>query len=172
VRTIAVANLKGGVGKTTTAVYPAHLLAAREPTVLVDTDIQGSACVEGGRTDVPVPGRRTARAVPYLRDLARRLPELAGGGAVVVIDTPRSPGQQQPAASAVAGRWPRVSVDLPPDVHDALTRFAFEHGQVKVMHLGQALFETLLADEALQQRVLSALPGLRRKNDGGADVRP
>lgn len=82
----------------------------------------------------------------------------------------RPPGQQQPASSSVAGRWPRVSVDLPPDVHDALTRFAFEHGRVKVMHLGQALFEFLLEDEELQRRVLAELSRLRRKNESGAHV--
>ncbi len=42
-RVIAVANLKGGVGKTTSAVYLGHLYAARESTVLLDTDPQGSA---------------------------------------------------------------------------------------------------------------------------------
>lgn len=95
-------------------------------------------------------------------DLQERLQQRLGA---------RPPGQQQPAPPVVAGRWPRVSVDLPPDVHDALTRFAFEHGRVKVMHLGQALFELLLTDEELEQRVLAELPRLRRKNDGGTDVR-
>jgi hypothetical protein len=72
---------------------------------------------------------------------------------------------QQSGSSSAAGRWLRVSVDLPPDVHEALTRFAFEHGRVKVMHLGQALFEFLLEDEELQRRVLVELPRLRRKSD-------
>lgn len=70
----------------------------------------------------------------------------------------------QSASGQVSGRWLRVSVDLPPDLHEQLTRFAFEHGRVKVMHLGQALFELLVADAELQERVLAALPALPRKS--------
>jgi hypothetical protein len=60
---------------------------------------------------------------------------------------------------------PRVSLDLPPDVHEQVTRFAFEHNRVKVMHLGQALVELMLENDELQQRVLDRLPVLRRKAD-------
>src|SRR5438067_71846 len=40
---IVVAALKGGVGKTTTAVYLGALAAARRPATVVDADPQASA---------------------------------------------------------------------------------------------------------------------------------
>lgn len=40
---ITIANLKGGVGKTTTAVYLAMISARSRSTVLIDADPQGSA---------------------------------------------------------------------------------------------------------------------------------
>ena len=40
---IVVAALKGGVGKTTTAVYLSALAAASQDTTLIDADPQGSA---------------------------------------------------------------------------------------------------------------------------------
>ena len=40
---LAVINLKGGTGKTTSAVYLAAALARRGRTLLVDADPQGSA---------------------------------------------------------------------------------------------------------------------------------
>jgi len=91
---IVVVNLKGGTGKTTSAVYLACVLATSGPVVLVDTDPQGSATSWAeGAEDLPfatvsVPNASVARQG---RDLARRYEHL-------VIDTP--PGH--PAITAAA----------------------------------------------------------------------
>jgi chromosome partitioning protein len=81
---IAVANLKGGTGKTTTAVHLALGLARSGRTLLVDSDPQASAF--GWSEDA---GGFPITVVPWAcRDLARRVEQVAGDYAHVVIDTP------------------------------------------------------------------------------------
>ena len=81
---LAVANLKGGTAKTTTAVHLALALAESGRTLLVDADPQASAfgwSVDAG--DLPV------TVVPWAcRDLARRVEQVASDYDHVVIDTP------------------------------------------------------------------------------------
>lgn len=88
---ITVTNLKGGVGKTTTAVYLAHAMSA----ALVDADPQSSAAEwasvardDGTPLNVPVIALPTA-------NLAGRLPAAAH----VVIDTP--PGNLSIVSAAI-----------------------------------------------------------------------
>ena len=70
---VAVANLKGGTAKTTTAVFLAHVMAAEGRTLLVDADPQGSA----------LGWAETAEELPFstvslpVRNLHRQLPDLA-----------------------------------------------------------------------------------------------
>ena len=93
---IAVVNLTGGVGKTTTAVHLAVGLARRAPTVLADSDPQGSA----SRWD-QLAETLPCRTVSYPKsDLGSRLPELLGGTSHLVIDTP--PGHTDIVAAAVS----------------------------------------------------------------------
>jgi cellulose biosynthesis protein BcsQ len=54
--TIHIANIKGGVGKTTVATNLAASLARRGPTLIIDLDVQGSACAALGK-DIAETGR-------------------------------------------------------------------------------------------------------------------
>src|ERR1035441_5250495 len=92
---IAVINLKGGTGKTVTAVHLATALAARGRTLLVDADPQGSA----------LSWSEEAEELPFavvglpVRSLHKRLSDLLPGLMHVVIDTP--PGDHAIVRSAI-----------------------------------------------------------------------
>jgi chromosome partitioning protein len=96
---LTVANLKGGTGKTTAAVHIALGLAEQGRTLLVDADPQGSALAWSEQAgDFPV----TVIAWPT-RDLARRVGQVAGDYAHVVIDTPSVPGGGAAPADVAVG---------------------------------------------------------------------
>jgi chromosome partitioning protein len=82
---LAIANLKGGVTKTTSAVFLAAGLARRGRTLLVDADPTGSAASwsdEAG--DFPVTVTRLDKPRRFVEHVA----DLGSGYAHVVIDTP------------------------------------------------------------------------------------
>ena len=93
---LALANLKPGTGKTTSAVWLAHVFAlAGNSVLLVDADPSGSA-LEWSDLAAMYPGLAPQQAAfPFRivalpsRELHRRLPEIARNDDVVIIDTPQ-----------------------------------------------------------------------------------
>lgn len=107
---LALAGLKGGTAKTTSSVFLAHVLAQAGPTLLVDTDPQGSALSWSEAASFPVP----TIALP-VRDVHRRLPQLAAGYAHTILDTP--PGDLPIVRSALLAA-DVVVIPLPPTAID------------------------------------------------------
>jgi len=97
---VALVNQKGGVGKSTSAVYLAAGLARRGRTLLVDADPQQTVLTW---SELAGDGFPPVVSLPT-RDLRRRLAELAAGFEHLVIDTP--PGNPAITRSAT------LAVDL------------------------------------------------------------
>ncbi len=104
---LALANLKPGTGKTTSAVWLAHVFAqAGNSVLLVDADPSGSA-LEWSDLAAMAPAMPPQAAFPFRivalpsRELHRRLPEIARVDDVVIIDAPQLEDHAAIARSAL-----------------------------------------------------------------------
>ncbi|HEY1920258.1 MAG TPA: AAA family ATPase [Streptosporangiaceae bacterium] len=104
---LALANLKPGTGKTTSAVWLAHIFAqAGNKVLLVDADPSGSA-LEWSDLAAMYPGLPPQAAFPFRivalpsREMHRRIPEIAADDDVVIIDAPQLEDHAAIALSAL-----------------------------------------------------------------------
>ncbi|HYT29577.1 MAG TPA: ParA family protein [Actinomycetota bacterium] len=128
-RVVAVANQKGGVGKTTTAVNLGAALAERGSRILVvDLDPQGNASTGMGLEPdarmnstydvlmqmVPAADAVVATAVEGLFAIPATV-DLAGAD-VELVDQPEREGQLGRAIADVVGQFDFVLIDCPPSL--------------------------------------------------------
>jgi len=129
-RILAIANQKGGVGKTTSAVnLAASLAVAEQRTLLIDADPQGNASSGMGinREDIGIntydvllgansidEGLHQGVHFKHL-DVLPTTPDLAGAE-VELVDMPDRTNRMQAAITSVRDRYDFILIDCPPSL--------------------------------------------------------
>lgn len=129
-RTIAIANQKGGVGKTTTSInLAASLAASKKSVLLVDMDPQGNATmgsgvdkydVEFSAYDVLLEGKPAAECIQRLPEIGVDLLPANGdvtAAEVELIDKPNRESRLRDALVPLQDRYDYILVDCPPSLN-------------------------------------------------------
>ncbi|HEX8146399.1 MAG TPA: ParA family protein [Pyrinomonadaceae bacterium] len=133
--TIAVANQKGGVGKSTTAATVATELAIREyETLLIDADPQGNATqiffspeqVTSTLSDVLIGGGSEPAASLIEKGLTTAIPKLDMVASTINLakferESPLAITKLRSALKSVSGRYDFAIIDTPPNLGLLLT---------------------------------------------------
>lgn len=150
---VAIINGKGGVGKTTTAINIAAILAEKQDVLFVDADPQGSATWWTQRSQEGMDFDLTEETNPKLLEKLRQIQDYD----LVVVDTP--PALRSEALKAVINSADYLILPTPPAAMDltalietvrtAVMPFKIAHRVLLTKVDSRSLKETLEAQNTL-----------------------